>query len=123
MRLDFSHVPLHPQAFSKKPMTFCDPEPKNALSAILDMIAIETGDPVARANWHSAQLTNLLSYAKQRSKFWKARIGNKEAGATLQSLSVLSRSDLTEQVEAEGSLLTPKDGIGTKMLTTSGSSG
>ena len=36
MRFDFSSIPLRPQAFSKRPMTFCDPEPKNALSAILD---------------------------------------------------------------------------------------
>jgi phenylacetate-CoA ligase len=48
MRLDFSDMPIRKRAFSEKPMTFCDPEPKNFLSAILDIAAIETGNPLAR---------------------------------------------------------------------------
>jgi phenylacetate-CoA ligase len=123
MRFDFSSIPLRRQAFSKRPMTFCDPEPKNALSAILDVIAVETGDPVARTTWQTVQLQNLLNHARQRSKFWKQRIGASGTDANLQSLPVLSRAALAEQVSAEGSLLKPGDGIGTRTNSTSGSSG
>jgi len=123
MRFDFSGIPLRPQAFSKRPMTFCDSEPKSALSAVIDVVAVETGDPLARTTWQAVQLKNLLNHAGQRSKFWKHRIGPNGTDAKLQSLPILSRSALTEQVSGEGSLLKPGDGIGTRTNSTSGSSG
>jgi hypothetical protein len=49
MRLYFSQVPLRNRAFSDKPMTFCDPDSKNVLSAIIDLIAID-GAIVLRVN-------------------------------------------------------------------------
>jgi hypothetical protein len=57
MRFDFSDMPIRKRAFSEKPMTFCDPEPKNFLSAILDIGAIETGNPLAREHWQTAKWT------------------------------------------------------------------
>ncbi len=44
MRLDFSDLPLKETAFSDKPMTFIDQGPKNFLGAVMDLVAIETGN-------------------------------------------------------------------------------
>ena len=44
MRLDFSDLPLKETAFSDKPMTFIDQGPKNFLGAVMDLVAIETGE-------------------------------------------------------------------------------
>ena len=81
MRFDFSRLPLRNRAFSNKPMTFCDAEPKGALSSIIDLIAIETGKRNARENWQKEQLTNLLKHAYERSPFWRKRIGTKKISA------------------------------------------
>ena len=124
MRLDFSDMPIRKQAFSKKPMTFCDPEPKNFLSTILDIGAIETGDPIAREYWQTAQLYNLVRHAAERSPFWRQRIGARDfAGVTLSSLPILDRNTVVKQVADEGPLLRPSDHIAVSNSATSGSSG
>jgi phenylacetate-coenzyme A ligase PaaK-like adenylate-forming protein len=124
MRLDFSRTPLRKKAFSHTPMSFCDNEPKDFLSAIVDLVAIETGDRGAREHWQQAQLRNLLTYAVQRSPFWKKRIGTKKLNnPEISKLPVLTRSDVIGQVAAEGSLLGPSDRIGVVAHSTSGSSG
>jgi len=124
MRLDFSDMPIRHRAFSEKPMTFCDPEPKNFLSAIFDVAAIETGHPLARDHWQTAQLRNLIKHATERSAFWRQRIGaGKLSGVTLSSLPVLERSAVQTQIAGEGSLLRPNDQIAITTSSTSGSSG
>jgi phenylacetate-CoA ligase len=124
MRIDFSRTELMNRAFSDKPMTFCDPAPKNFLLAIIDLLAIETGNRKARENWQNAQLHNLLVHASQRSAFWRQRIGTKRRkDKALSSLPILSRREVIEQVENEGSLLSPSDQISVKKHSTSGSSG
>ena len=124
MRFDFSDMPIRKRAFSEKPMTFCDPEPKNFLSAILDIGAIETGNPVARGHWQMAQLSNLIKHAAERSTFWRQRIGTRKfSGVTLSSLPILERGTVAKQVVDEGPLLRPNDHIAVTNSSTSGSSG
>jgi len=123
MRLDFSKAPLKNRAFSEKPMSFVDEAPKTSLSAIIDIIAIETGNRIAREHWQHKQLQNLLEHAGQRSAFWRERIGVKKIkGISLSDLPILTRSDVVKQVETEGSLL-PSKTIATSKHATSGSSG
>jgi len=124
MRLDFSEVPLKNRAFSENPMTFIDHAPKNFLGAIIDLVAIETGNRTAREHWQQKQLQNLLQHAAQRSAFWRKRIGTRKInGISLSDLPILTRSDVLKQVEIEGSLLSPSGTIPTKKHSTSGSSG
>jgi phenylacetate-coenzyme A ligase PaaK-like adenylate-forming protein len=124
MQFDFSKVPLKNRAFSEKPMTFIDQDAKNFLAAVIDVVAIETGNRAAREYWQHKQLQNLLQFASQKSAFWRERIGTrkiKDIGPS--DLPVLTRSDVAKQVETEGSLL-PADGtIATRKFATSGSSG
>ena len=124
MRFDFSRLPLRNRAFSDKPMTFCDAEPKGAMSSIIDLIAIETGNRVARENWQKAHLTNVLKHAYERSPFWRKRIGTKKISEIgLSDLPILARGDVVQQVKSEGSLLAPRDGLSVFPHSTSGSSG
>jgi phenylacetate-coenzyme A ligase PaaK-like adenylate-forming protein len=124
MRFDFSKLPLKNRAFSEKPMTFIDQAPKNFLAAIIDLVAIETGNRTAREYWQQKQLQNLLQHAAQRSAFWRERIGtNKINDINLSRLPILTRSEVVKQVAAEGSLLPPGERIRTMKHSTSGSSG
>lgn len=124
MRFDFSGMPIGERAFSERPMTFSDPDPKNFLSAILDIGALETGNPLARERWQAAQLDNLVKHAAERSAFWRQRIGaRKLSGVTLSSLPVLERGAVMQQVAAEGPLLRSADRIPVNTSSSSGSSG
>lgn len=124
MRFDFSDLPLKSRAFSEKPMTFIDPAPKNFLAAITDLVAVETGNRTAREHWQLKQLQNLLQHAVQRSAFWRQRVGTKKINdITLSDLPILTRSDVTRQVETEGSLVPAGRTMRTKKCATSGSSG
>jgi len=124
MRFDFSGMPMRDRAFSERPMTFCDPEPKNFLSAILDIAAIETGNPPARERWQTVQLNNLIKHAAERSNFWRQRIGSRKlSGVTLPSLPLLERGAVMKQIAAEGALLRSSDQIAVHNSSTSGSSG
>ncbi|HEY6024834.1 MAG TPA: hypothetical protein VIV34_11755 [Pseudolabrys sp.] len=117
-------MPIRKKAFSEKPMTFCDPEPKNFLSTILDIGAIETGNPLACEQWQTAQLGNLVKHAAGRSRFWRQRIGaRKLSGVILSSLPILDRSTVVKQIADEGPLLHPSDQIAVNNSSTSGSSG
>jgi phenylacetate-CoA ligase len=124
MRLDFSSLPLKNRAFSDKPMTLIDRAPGAFLSAIMDLAAIETGNRIARERWQLKQLQNLLTHAARRSEFWKKRIGSRKlADIGLADIPVQTRADVIAQVEAEGSLVQPKDQIRVDKHSTSGSSG
>ena len=124
MEFDFSKLPLKNRAFSEKPMTFIDRGAKNFLAAMIDVIAIETGNRAAREYWQHKQLQNLLQHAAQRSAFWRQRLGTKKVNdISLPDLPILTRNDVVKQAEAEGSLLPPDGGIATAKLATSGSSG
>jgi phenylacetate-CoA ligase len=124
MPFNFSNIPLKNRAFSEKPMTFIDEETKYFLAAIIDLVAIETGNRTAREYWQHKQLQNLLQHAAQNSPFWRKRIGAKNIkNVRLSDLPVLTRSDVIRQVESEGSLLSAGGPIPAKKFATSGSSG
>jgi phenylacetate-CoA ligase len=123
MRIDFSQTEFIDTAFSGRPMTFCDPVPKNFLLAVFDLLAIETGGRRARENWQNTQFQNLLIHAYRRSKFWKQRIGKRINTISLSDLPILSRRDLIKQVMTEGPLLGSSDRIAVTKHSTSGSSG
>jgi len=98
LRLDFSEAPLKNRAFSEKPMSFVDEAPKALFGAIIDVVAIETGNRAAREHWQHKQLHNLLQHAAQRSAFWRERIGAKNIkGISLSDLPVLTRSDVSDK--------------------------
>src|SRR5579864_2125184 len=106
MRFDFSSLPLKNRAFSERPMTFVDKEAKTFLSAIFDLVAIETGDRGARELWQQSQLRNLLTHAAERSPIWRRRIGaTKNAGIRLADLPIQTRADVVDQVTKEGPLV------------------
>jgi phenylacetate-coenzyme A ligase PaaK-like adenylate-forming protein len=120
---DFSQLKLTNRAFSERPMQFIDTLAKQRLSDMIDLIAVETGNPQARAFWQQRQLRNLLEHAHQRSAFWRKRIGANVRAVKLADLPVLTRADVSEQFASEGALLSSRDGLGVKEHTTSGSSG
>jgi phenylacetate-CoA ligase len=124
MKFDFSELPLKNRAFSEKPMTFGNAEPSSFLSAIIDVIAIETGKRKARENWQRAQLVNMVKHAHERSAFWRKRIETRKASdLQLSDLPILTRSEVAQQVRSEGPLLHQGDGLKVNMHSTSGSSG
>jgi phenylacetate-coenzyme A ligase PaaK-like adenylate-forming protein len=123
MPLNFSDIPLQNRAFSERPMTFVDQAPKNFLSAIIDLIAIETGNRTAREHWQKKQVQNLLHHATQKSAFWRKRVeANTIDHANLSDLPILTRHEVASQVETEGSLLAGGR-VPAKKHSTSGSSG
>ncbi len=123
MKFDFSKYPISSQGYSKRPMAFLDIVPGKILGGIAELALIETGDRAAREQWQQVQLRNLLAHAAQRSAFWRNRLGSKLSDAKLGALPILTRTDLKRQVEEEGSLLRPTDGLETSTHGTSGSSG
>src|SRR5262249_43319753 len=109
---------------SEKPMWFIDEAPKNTLAAIIDLIAIETGNREARENWQATQLRNLLKHAYERSAFWRERIGTKKISSiTLCDLPILTKTEVVGQIRKEGPLLRQSDGLPVKSSLTSGSTG
>jgi phenylacetate-coenzyme A ligase PaaK-like adenylate-forming protein len=124
MTFDFSGYHLRNRAYSEKPMTILDPEPKALLSAITEITLIETGSRASREHWQQIQLRNLINHVTQRSAFWRSRMGSRKASdIDLSALPVLTRQDLRTQVVSEGPLLQAVDGLTTKAHATSGSSG
>lgn len=123
IQLDFSEAPLKNRAFSEKPMSFIDEASKTFLGGIIELVVIETGNPAAREYWQHKQFQNLLEHARQRSAFWRNRIGSKKIKDISPSdLPILTRSDVVKQVETEGSLLQGEP-ITVGKHATSGSSG
>jgi phenylacetate-CoA ligase len=124
MKFDFSTLPFRTRAFNEDPMKFVPAEPKSFLSAMIDLIMIETGKRKARENWQKAQLRNLLRHAHERSSFWRKRIGAKAIRhIELSDLPILTRSDVSHQAKSEGPLLYQSDGLKVSSHSTSGSSG
>jgi hypothetical protein len=123
MKFDFSSYALKTGGYSGRPMSFLDSGPSEMLTAIFELALIETGDRVAREKWQKTQLQNLFTFAIQRSNFWRQRLGNRRAEPKLDSLPILTRNDLKNQVAQEGALLRPTDNLIAHPHATSGSSG
>src|SRR2546423_14424685 len=99
MIFDVSGYQLRKDAYSEKPMTILDPEPRAMLSAIMEIALIETGSRAAREHWQQKELRSLLNHASQRSAFWRARIGGRKASdIDLTSLPILTRQEVRAQV-------------------------
>ncbi|MCP8940104.1 hypothetical protein NK718_16375 [Alsobacter sp. SYSU M60028] len=100
------------------------PEAKGAFGLLTEILLLETGDRAAREAWTKAQLANVIAHAQARSRLWARRIGPARAGSVaLADLPEMSRADLIAQVEAEGPLLGPAEGVETSVHSTSGSTG
>ena len=96
MIFDFSGYRLRNKAYSEKPMTMLDLEPKAMLSAITEIALIETGSRSAREHWQQIQLRNLVSHATQRSAFWRSRIGDRRARISISPRCRYSRGKTCE---------------------------
>jgi phenylacetate-CoA ligase len=124
MKLDLTHFKLNNRAFSEAPMSFLNPEPQQFFSTVIDVVAVETGNPAATEAWRKSQIRNLLRHAHGQSPFWRKRIGAKAPNAIrLTDLPIMTRDDLRSQVASEGSLVRPGAGLDAWKHSTSGSSG
>ncbi len=123
MKFDFSNYPVSGRGYAERPMAFLDIVPGKILGGIVELALIETGNRVARERWQRTQFRNLLNHASQRSAFWRHRLGPRRSQAGLGDLPILTRAEVRQQVEQEGSLLRPNDGLQTQLHRTSGSSG
>ena len=122
--IDFSKFRLQADAFSNQQFSLLRPEDKGPFSLLMETILLETGSKIARENWQTAQLVNLLTHAYTRSKFWQERLKDKKiSNIKLSKLQPLTRADVRTQVEREGSLITEMDGVPYKTHSTSGSTG
>lgn len=111
-------------AFSSRPFSFLDTKERDAFALVMEILLLETGSRRSCETWQDNQLAALSGQARKRSKFWADRITkipkNKK---DLKNLPILTRKDLQQQVESEGSLIRPADRIGVKSGSSSGSSG
>ncbi len=123
MKLDLSQIQLNNRAFSEAPMSFLSPEPQQFLTNVVDVIALETGNPKATEAWQKSQIRNLLRHAQAQSPFWRKRIGTKALNAIrLTDLPIMTRDDLRSQVASEGSLVRSGAALKASKHSTSGSS-
>jgi phenylacetate-CoA ligase len=111
---------LLPSAFSTQPLELLPRSAQVQLSNISAMQLLETGDRVARETWQRAQLGNVLNHAAQKSPWWRERILSAPEGFA--SLPPLTRRELAQQSEAEGSLVPPESG-GKRTYASTGSTG
>ncbi len=116
--------PLKPSAFSQQPLSFVTPEVTNELGSIQAIHLLEYGQNLARVQWQTTQLNNLLSFARARSNFWAkhlpiTHINIDEMGC----IKPLTRQELAKQVSTEGALIHPEDGQEIKGYASSGSTG
>ena len=124
MDFGFLENSMKKSAFSKRPFSILDHREKDAFTSVMEILLLETGDRKAWEQWQEQQLAGLISYAKQRSRFWRNRAGLVNPTLrNLKHLPILSRKDVTEQVSTEGALLTKADNIEFGMSSTSGSTG
>lgn len=124
MTLDLTNLRLVHRAFSEQPMTFLDSEPKQFLSNIIDIVAIETAHAAAVELWQKTQIKNVLKHAYSRSAFWRKRFGAKALKSIrLSDLPIMTRDEMSAQFRAEGSLIDPSSGLAAFKAASSGSSG
>ncbi len=105
MESSFKGRPQNVNGYGDQPFMFVDPDAHRMLGHIASMDLIENGDRAARQYWQKKQFANLVNHAYVKSEFWRQRIpsghGRKEV---LQNFAILSRKDITAQVQKEGPL-------------------
>lgn len=115
---------LKVNAYSTNPFGFLEPEAHNDIATILEIGLIENGDRAAREAWQRTQLQNVLHYAYSNSLFWRNRIPKSlPKDDLLKSLPILTRNDVTLQVNTEGSLFKSSDVANAQSYASSGSTG
>jgi phenylacetate-CoA ligase len=125
MQLDFKNRIQNVNGYSDKSFNFLDQDAHNCIAHVASIDLIENGDRSARESWQRKQLANLINHAYVRSEFWRARI---PAGWSrqddLRNFPILTRKDITSQVQKEGSLLADKaQGGSLSTYETTGSTG
>lgn len=124
MNVNLSSLIKARHTFSNSPFCFVDPEPRKALSNILDLILTESGNPKDIDHWQKAQLLNLVSHCMLKSTFWRNRLEPATGKQfKLEKLPIQSRLDVTQQVADESALIGSDMGAVVTKHSTSGSSG
>ena len=96
---------LSQTGFSAQPLSVLDDAQTRELGVISSLAMLETAPEATRRAWQTAQLNNLVGFARQHSPFWRARLpAGKLGAAELSELPTLSREQLAQQVQAEGAL-------------------
>jgi len=105
MQSEFINRTQNVNGYADQPFTFLDPEAHKIVGHIASIGLIENGDILAPENWQKKQLSNLINHAYVRSNYWRQRIpsglGRQDI---LRHLPILTRKDITTQVQSEGSL-------------------
>ena len=122
MRLNFSGRHQNLNGYADEPFDFVNSEADRVLGKIVSIDMIENGERRACEYWQKKQLSNLINHAYLRSEFWRQRIPS-GAGRRdlLQNFPILTRKEITAQVQKEGSLSGDKKAIQT--YETTGSTG
>jgi phenylacetate-CoA ligase len=124
MQFSFKDRPQNLNGYGDQPFTFVDPEAHRVIGHIASMDIIENGEKPAREYWQKKQLGNLVNHAYLKSEFWRQRIpkgpGRQEV---LQNFPILTRKDITAQVQKEGSLFGDNKQRSTQTYETTGSTG
>jgi phenylacetate-CoA ligase len=125
MRVDFKNRAQNINGYSDQSFNFLDQDAHNFIAHIVSIDLIENGDGPARESWQRKQLNHLINHAYVRSEFWRRRIPSgwsKQDG--LRNLPILTRKEISVQVQQEGSLLADKArGGGVSTYETTGSTG
>lgn len=123
MHLDLSRL-LNPEALSDRPHEILKGGERRILSALMETILLEAADRDVREKWQASQVANIVRHAHARSAFWRSRLTPLPVTPNdFARLPALTRQDLIRQVETEGSLIQPHDGLKVHRHRTSGSSG
>lgn len=124
MKFDLSQFDVKQGALSPRPFEILAGAEKKFVSALLEMMLLEGAARTVRDAWQMTQLGNLMKHAQARSSFWKSRLSLISGDPRhLARLPALTRQELGQQVQREGSLIRPEDGLKDKKHSTSGSSG
>jgi phenylacetate-CoA ligase len=124
MPFSFKDRPQNRNGYGEQPFGFVDPEAYRLIGQITSLDLIENGERAAREFWQKKQFANLVNHAYVQSEFWRQRIpgghGRKEV---LENFPILTRKEITAQVEKEGSLFGDKKQRSNQTYETTGSSG
>jgi len=109
MQLSFRGRHQNINGYADEPFTFIDPDAHRVVGTIASIDMIENGERRAREYWQKKQLGNLVNHAYLRSEFWRQRIpsgaGRQEV---LQNFPILTRKEITSQVQKEGAIFGDK---------------
>jgi phenylacetate-coenzyme A ligase PaaK-like adenylate-forming protein len=124
MQSDFTNRAQNVNGYADQPFTFLDPEAHKFIGHIVSIDMIEHGDRLARESWQKKQLGNLINHAYVRSNYWRQRIpSGLSRQDILRHLPILTRKDITTQVQKEGSLFVDKERGALSSYETTGSTG